>query len=209
MEGTTQEVTTRALSITEQGRAVIINNSDDYVAAGSLWTTIKGIMKQVDDSFDPIISKAHASHKEAVAQKAKIYDPLKSVYVYVKGVMSAWDVEQERIRKAEETRLREVARKAEEERLLTEAIAAESAGEKEEAAAIMEEPVYVPPIVLQKAVPKVQGMSFRTIWKFRIKDVNAIPRQYMVPNEVAIGGVVRSLKASANIPGIEVYEERV
>ena len=204
-----QEVTTVALSIIEQGKAVVIKNSDDYTAAGSLWTTIKGIMAQVDESFDPIIKKAHQAHKEAVAQKAKIYDPLKSAYVYVKKVMSDYDTAQEAIRRAEETRLREIARKEEEERLLQEAIAAEASGNKEEAAAIIEEPVYVAPVVVKKEVPNVQGMSFRTIWKFRIVDEKKIPREYMKPDEVKIGGVVRSMKNQVNIPGIESYEERV
>jgi hypothetical protein len=204
-----EEVSTKALSIIEQGNAVVIKNSEDYTAAGNLWTTIKGIMKQVDESFDPIIQKAHQAHKEAVAQKAKIYDPLKSVYVYVKKVMSDYDAEQERLRKAEEARLREIARKEEEERLLQEAIAAEASGNKEEAAAIIEEPVYVPPVVVKKEVPKVQGMSFRTIWKFRITDEKKIPREYLKPDEVKIGGVVRSMKKQTNIPGIEAYEERV
>ena len=204
-----QEVTTVALSIIEQGKAVVIKSSDDYTAAGSLWTTIKGIMKQVDESFDPIIQKAHQAHKEAVAQKAKIYDPLKSAYVYVKKVMSDYDAEQDRIRKAEEARLRETARKEEEDRLIMEAIAHEKAGEKEIADAIMEEPIYVAPIVLKKEVPKVQGMSFRTIWKFRIIDEKKIPREYLKVDDVKIGGVVRSMKKQTNIPGIESYEERV
>jgi hypothetical protein len=144
-----QEVSTRALSIIDQGKAVVIKTAGDYRSAGELWTTIKGIMKQVDESFDPIISKAHQAHKEAVAQKAKIYDPLKAVYVSVKGLMSKWDDEQTRLRKLEETRLlaiqkadEEKARqieidrlkaeaKAEEDRLMEAALAAEASGDKQ------------------------------------------------------------------------------
>ncbi len=47
----------------------------------------------------------------------------------------------------------------------------------------------------------------RTNWKYRIVDVNLIPRAYLVPNEVAIGAVARSLKDKANIPGVEFYAE--
>jgi hypothetical protein len=201
----TQEVTQTALSIIDQGKAVVIKSSDDYTAAGSLWTTIKGIMKQVDESFDPIISKAFAAHREAVAQKKKIYEPLESVYKYVKKCMSDYDTAQEAIRRAEEARLREIARKEEEERLLQEAIAAPP----EEQAAILEEPVYVPPVVVRKEVPKVQWMSFREVWKFRVVDQKKIPRDYLKIDDVKIGGVVRSMKGQTNIPGIEVYSERV
>ena len=94
--------------------------------------------------------------------------------------------------------------------LLAEAAAAEAAGDKEEAAAIISAPTYVPAVILEKTVPKMAGGPvYRTITKFRIVDVNLIPRVYMVPDEVKIGGVVRALKRATDIPGIEVYEERV
>jgi hypothetical protein len=205
----TNEVETKALSIVDQAKAVKVIDSESYTAAGGLWKAIKDMMKEVSDTFDPIITAAHASHKKALEQKAKFYTPLEKAYKDVKKLMSDYDTAQEAIRQAEEARLREIARKAEEERLLMEAIAAEAVGEKEEAAAIINEPVYVPPVVVQKEVPKVQGMSFRTIWKFRIVDGTKIPRNYMIPDEVKIGQVVRALKKESNIPGIEVYEERV
>lgn len=205
----TQEITQTALTIIEQGKAVVIKSSDDYTKAGSLWTTIKGIMKQVDESFDPIISKAHQAHKEAVAQKAKIYDPLKSAYVYVKKVMSDYDAAKEKERQAEEARIREIARREEEERLLQEAISAEASGNKEEAAAIIEEPVYVAPVVLKKEVPKVQGMSFREVWKVRITNEKLLPREMLTPDLVKLGQMARAMKGQFKVPGAEAYSERV
>lgn len=209
MEEGTQEVSCKALSIIDQGKAIVIKNSADYITAGELWITIKGIMKQVESSFDPIITKAHQAHKEAVAQKAKIYDPLKAVYVSVKGLMNTYDAEQERIRKDEEKRLQEIARKIEEDRILQEAVQAEVSGDTKEANTIIETPVYVPPVVIPKSVPKMTGGPvFRTIWKYRILNTSAIPRGYLIPDEIKIGQVVRALKRETSIPGIEVYEER-
>ena len=52
--------------------------------------------------------------------------------------------------------------------------------------------------------PKVKGISTRKKWSFEIVDVDKIPREYLVPNEVAIGGVVRALKGATNIPGVRV-----
>jgi hypothetical protein len=57
------------------------------------------------------------------------------------------------------------------------------------------------------AAPKVKGISTRKIWKFEIVDAGKIPREYLVPNEVAIAGVVRALKNATNIPGIRVYSK--
>ncbi len=153
----TNEVETKALTIVDQAKAVVVKDAESYTAAGVMWKTIKDMMKEVSDTFDPIIEQAHKAHKKALEQKAKYYSPLDQASRNVKKLMSDYDEEQRRIAEAEARRLQEIARKAEEERRLQEAILAEEAGEKEEAAAILEEPVYVPPVQVQKATPKFQG----------------------------------------------------
>jgi hypothetical protein len=177
------------------------------------------MIKEVKDTFDPICDAAFAAHRAATSKRAKYLDPLTAAYKSVKRLMSDWDEEQERIRKAEESRLNALAKKEEEERLLMEALAAEEEAKRngatkeeaaQEAAAIMEEPVYTPPVQVAKATPKLAGGPvYRTVWKFRILNVNLIPRNYMIPDEKAIGGVVRSTQGRVSIPGIEPYEERV
>lgn len=61
--------------------------------------------------------------------------------------------------------------------------------------------------VLQRETPKVSGVSGRRVWKFRIKDASKLPREYTMPDEKKIGGVVRAMKSDTNIPGIEVWNE--
>lgn len=201
----TKEITERALTVPEKAKAIIIKSNDDFTKAGEVLTVIKSLRKEIDATFDPIITKAHEAHKEAIAQKKKVDAPLIEAEGIIKPRMAAWNAEQERLRREEEDRLREIARKQEEERRLKEAVAAEQAGNKEEAEAIIEAPIETPPVVVQKTTPKVAGVSFSKQWKFRITDPNKIPRQYLKVDEVAIGGVVRSLKGATNIPGVEVF----
>jgi len=206
----TEEVETKALSIVEQAKAVKVIDSESYTLAGTLWKAIKDMMKEVADTFDPMIEAAHKSHKLSLEKKAKFYAPLEKAYKDVKRLMSDYDTEQEKIRKAEEMRLAEIARKQEEERRLAEAVALEQSGNKEEAEAIIEAPVYVPPVVVPKTVPKMNGGPvYRTIWKFKITNASLIPKDFLIPDEVKIGGVVRSMKSATNIPGVQAYEERV
>jgi len=200
----------KALSIIERAEAVVITTPETYIKAGETWQTVKAMMKEVDDTFSPIIAKAFSAHKEAVAQRKKYYDPLDQASRKVKGLMSSYDLAQERIRQEEERRLAEIAHKAEEERILAEAIEAEQSGDKLAAEEILKEEVYIPPVVIPKTTPKINGGPvYRTVKKFRIVDESLIPRQYLVPDMVKIGGVVRALGCTVNIPGIEIYEERV
>lgn len=61
--------------------------------------------------------------------------------------------------------------------------------------------------VIHREAPKVEGLSTRTVYKFRITDPAAIPREYLAIDEGKIRKVVQALKADARIPGVEVYAE--
>jgi flagellar biosynthesis GTPase FlhF len=213
------EVKERALTIIEQANAIVITDNSAYNFAGVLWKNIKDLKDQVNNTFKPIIEKAHAAHKEALAQKAKIFDPLDAASRTVKSAMEKYDREQEAIRKAEEARLAEIARKEAEERALLDAIAAEEEAKRNgatqeqataEAEAIIAEPVYVPPVVLPRATPKLQGGPvFQKRWDFEVVNASLIPRQYLTVDLVKIRQIVTALKDQTNIPGVKVFEKRV
>lgn len=215
----TNEVETKALTIVDQAKAVVVKDAESYTAAGVMWKTIKDMMKEVSDTFDPIIEQAHKAHKKALEQKAKYYSPLDQASRNVKKLMSDYDEEQRRIAEAEARRLQEIARKAEEERRLQEAILAEEAGEKEEAAAILEEPVYVPPVQVQKATSKLQGGPvYREVWSARVTDIRALCRavadgkaspECVMGNMPTLNRMATALKATMQIPGVVAESKRV
>lgn len=207
----------KALSVVDQAKAVKVVDAGTYTEAGHLWKSIGDMIKEVKETFDPICDAAHKAHKQAVEKRSKYLDPLTSAQKSVKQLMSAYDAQQEAIRLAEQRRLEEIARKEAEERALMDAIAAEEEAQRngatkeeaqQESAAIISQPVYVAPVVLQKETPRVAGLSFRTIWKARVVNEALIPRQFMAVDMVKVNGVVRSLKGQHGIPGIEAYEER-
>ena len=122
----------------------------------------------------------------------------------------------------------EVERKAEEDRLWAAAVAANEANNaaeaetlmaaaiiitedaKQEAAAVMAEPIYVAPVVIPKDVPKMQGGPvFQKRWDFEIVNEAIIPRQYLTVDLVKIRQIVTALKSQTNIPGVKTFEKRV
>ena len=62
---------------------------------------------------------------------------------------------------------------------------------------------------VQHALPitSTTGISMKQNWKFRVTSISAIPREYMMPDLVKIGGIVRTMKSGTRIAGIEVYAE--
>ena len=214
-----EEVGKEVATVEDQAKALKVVDTASYVAAGELWKAIKALRAKVANTFDDIIKAAHLAHKKAV-EKKKMHDgPLDTAERIVKQAMSVYDAEQERIRKEEEGRLREIAKRAEEDRVLAEAAAVEAEARangatKEEAAqqadAVIAEPIYVAPIIVAKATPKLAGGPvFQTRWDFEVVSEALIPRQFLSVDMVKIRQIVTAMKSQTNIPGIRAFEKRV
>ena len=214
----------KALVVVEQAKAITVKDNDSLQKANEMLTGIKALRKEIVNTFKPIKQAIDNSKKEVLEKERKHDAPLAEAQDWLSAQMSNYYTEQEKIRKAEEDRLREIARKqeqerieaerkADEERRIQEALNAEASGNKEEAEAILKEefipePVFTPEPIVPQSTPKLQGTTFRENWKFRISDPMKVPRKYLKVDEVMIGQVVRAEKGRANIPGVDIYCEK-
>lgn len=213
----------RAQQLAEACQKIAVNSQDSYIAASETLKAVKGLRAELETICRPEIDAKHKAHKEALKQFSDGDAPLAQGESTLKRSLLAWDQEQERIRRQEQERLQREAQAAAdaealrvaEEQKIREAIAAEEAGDKEAAAAILEKPVevttpvFVPPIVLPVATPRVEGISKRQNWKFTITDAALIPREYLTVDEKKIGAVVRAMKDQTKIPGVQAYPEDI
>jgi len=208
------EVQTQALTLPTKAKSIVVQDQESLTAANAFLQDIKRMAAQIAATFDPQIATAHKLHRSLIEEKKKFTDPLDLAEKLVKPKIAAYLVEQERIkREAAEKRAKaeEDARKLAE-KAVAKAEKLEEKGEPEKAAAVIEQAFKTVEAITDAApvvpeAPETNGLSLRTEWKFVITDVNKIPREYMVPDEVAIRRVVKALKDKANIPGVRVYSE--
>jgi len=211
-----QELEQKALSFPEQALVYKVADQATLNKANDFLLAIKMMQKEINETFDPVIKKAHDAHKEAVAQKKKHEAPLKEAEGIVKGAIGSYLAEQRRLQEAAEAEARRLAKEAEQKRIdeenkqRAEAQEAIDEGDFDKARDILAKeipPPEMPPVLASPPKPALEGVSVRTIWKFRIIDENAIPREYLKIDETSIGVVVRTMKDRTRIPGIEVYSE--
>jgi uncharacterized membrane protein YqiK len=81
-----------------------------------------------------------------------------------------------------------------------------AAAEKSES--LQAEAAQVVAPVVQRAAPKVTGLTFTEVAKFEVIDKAFLPEEYKLADEVRIGKVVRALKTEARIPGVRVWMEK-
>lgn len=211
-----EKVRTEALSWPERAAALQVVDAPSYTAGGELLKAIKALRQTIADTFDPHVRRAHEAHKALVKEKADAEAPLTIAETTIKRALVLYTEAEERARREEEKRLQAEAQRQEEARRLEEAAALEAAaletGDVEMLATAQEivaAPVVAPVVVLPKATPKVAGISYRDVPKFRIVNEALVPRQYLMVNETAIGAVVRGMKGKVTIPGVEVWIEKV
>lgn len=189
---------------------------------------IGALRKMVVADFAAAKKGAHAAWEAVRAQEAGHLKGLDGPDKIVREKLVVWEGEKRRAQAELERKLREEAdaQAAEERRIaqeqavkdaenrrLEEAAEAEEAGDTDQAEALLAEPIEVeevpavaPPIVPTIVPGKVEGAGAMVeVWKFEVVDVCALPGEYVLADEVAIGKVVRALKGKTKIPGVRVY----
>ena len=205
----TTELVAEGQLVVTRAHEIVVDSAQTWTNAGEFLRSIKTVRQRIKDTFDEPINRAHLAHKAMLAAKVEHDEPLKSAEAVVKRKMGDYKAAEERLRQAEERRLREEAQREAEEQRLAEAARLEAEGRKAQADALLEVPVVAPPVVLPTQAPRSEGVSTRKVWKYRIVDPSVIPREWLIPDEKAIGAVVRTRGEAAKgaIPGVEVYSE--
>ncbi len=233
IETVKQEVT----PVSDQALMIRVQDQPTLTKANDMFLVLRQMRKKIGDVFDPIISaakeakrKADDARAEAVRQKDKIEEPLIRAEAYLNGQITDYKREQDRLREAEQEKLRQAAikeemerRRKEEDLRMKQADALEKAGAKEEAEALIqetieaqEEPiqVYVPP----PSTPKVtlDGMATVTTWHAEVTSLKDLclavgqgkcPLAYVDANLPALNKQAISLKGEMKIPGVKPVSE--
>lgn len=211
METQTNEVMTiqsEAITLEQSAKSIQILTENDYRSAADFLVKCRQTLKKIDEFCQPSINAAHSAHKLAIKQKNDLSEPIVKAERIITPKINNYRAEQERLRRAEEERLRKEAQRIADEEKLALAIQMEESGDILASEVVMETPVYVAPTVVKSAVPKVNGISDREYWSFKIINEDLIPREYKVIDEKKIAAVVRALKDKTPIPGIQVFSTK-
>lgn len=198
--------------ILDRSAEVIIKTPIDYDTAGEFLKEVKGRAKALEEARKTITAPLDRAKKAVMDLFRDPADFLAKAETNLKRAMLTYSQEQERIRQEQERKLREQAEREEARKrkeLEARAQKAEEKGNAEKAEALREqaEEVHVPRPIVPPSANRIAGIGERKVWKFRLVDVNKLPREYMIPDEKALGALARSTQGRLTIPGVEFYSE--
>jgi hypothetical protein len=222
-----------------------------YLRVSAAGTDAATNVKRLKAIFEPICAARYERHKRATQLLADKIRGFEQVKRRASELIGAYDVEQERKRREEENRLQceadaeakrihdeqvklanEEGKRLSEDQALADAAELAAAGDHKAAEQVLNNPapvpvyvppVFTPPVILQKSVPKAAGKSSITVYDWRVKQsqkcravaphkpeecsicLEEVPRQYLILDTKTIGQLVKATKEKTAIPGIDVF----
>jgi len=159
------------------------------------------VASETDLAFaSEILLDVKAKHSELESRRKSVVQPLNGVVreinSWFKPVRDRLETA-ERILKAKLAGYIEAREEANREALAT-ASTAETGAEAAAALATIEDVATAP------------GTSTRKVWRFRVVDAQALPREWLVPNVEAIAGYAKAAKGEPHpIAGVEFFQETI
>lgn len=195
-----------------------IADKESHAVGLELGKSLNRVRKFVQQLYEDPKRIAHEAHSKMVAAEKKWLQPVDKAKSLLDGKLSNYE-RQERERAEKEARDREAeASRIEQERQLAEAVAAEEAGDTQLADSIMAQEPERAVIVATPELADVKGAASQTRWSAEVVDFAALVkyvaehpehRELLQPNDTALNGVARALKANMRIPGVRAISKTV
>jgi hypothetical protein len=189
--------------------ALTISDAKSYEFACELAKGISGLRTSIVDEFAEEKDRRYKAHRAVCDLEKRYLDGVVEPDKIVRGKISSWNEEQDKLQREQERLAREKAEEEAEERRLQEAIKAEAQGRPDVAQKILDAPAAPVAITLPRTeTPKVSGLAMVTNWYFKVEDPKLVPDEYKTIDESKIRKVVQALKENATIPGVRVFSRK-
>jgi hypothetical protein len=206
----------RSLPWTRKANELVVTGQLTLDDATELLKGIAALLKEIDQSCDPVIKKAFETHKAAVAQKKVFQAGPKKAQQIVKGKVATY-VEEEEKKARQKAALEEAAAREERAKAEVTAKELEDMGDHELADVVREESevaAATPPV---EEKPKSSGLVMGVRWYGEVTNKadlvlavaeGKVPLAVLDVNQKVLNQQATSLKNELKWPGVRVYSKK-
>jgi len=190
-------------------KELAIHTPAEYQTAIDGLKQVKTLRQGITRFFEDSKTKAHAAWKAICGNEKQFTDRLDVVEAKAKNILTAYARVEEEKRQAEQRRLQAEADEAarrERERLEKEAAKLKTPEKREERLA-QAAAVVAPVVNIAPTTPEVKGTAMRKVWRARVVDAQAVPREWLMVNDKALNAFAVSTKGAVPVKGVEFYVE--
>jgi galactokinase len=202
------------LPIVESAKTLEITDAESKETAVGYGRLLQASQKELEKLFTDTKQLVDALKKPVLEAEKADLGAIKTAKDALGAIVQKYNAEQDRLHREALRKAQEEARKAAEEQRLAEAIAAEAAGEKEEAEQILNErPMMAAPVIVQKSNAKLAGEVGKTTYSIRVTSLEklvkavaagTVPLFAIKADESWIGKQANAYREGLSYPGVEV-----
>lgn len=218
-----EDVTSRAqeqsLALIDQARQLKITNDEQLAIASALRAAAKQGLRELDEDFKPVKKAWDNGKAQVLALYRKYASPFNQTVEILDVMIQQYHGEVQKTQEREIAKIKEATWEELDKAKLEEAVELieqgdettaldllESLGERQPGVSSIED--LVP--VIRK--PQVEGLSVRTLKRFRVIDASLIKPEFMMPDAVKIQKVVtdngKRAEEIVGAGGIEVFDKQ-
>ncbi|MBT9166900.1 MAG: hypothetical protein DDT19_00224 [Syntrophomonadaceae bacterium] len=192
----------------QDSQRIVITTQEQNEKASAFLKVVKARYKELEEKRKAITQPLDTAKKEVQELFRRPLEMLGQAEGIIKTAILSFVQEQERKAGEEQRRLQELAEKEaekERKRLEERAQRAEAKGKEEKAEELREQAKEVEAIAPVLAQPdiRVEGVSYRDLWRAEVVDVSLVPREYMIPNQQALDKIAQATKGVIQIAGVK------
>lgn len=194
-------------------QAMTVTTAEECASAQAVLKEVVRARREWEEHEWPGVQRLYDTYKESKRSYETIDSPLTRAEKHLKAEVGAWQLAEREKRdlliKAQRSSSSSVALVREQTEKITNALEAGDLAKAErlqtelDMGLSMPAPSDAPP----PAIPTDDQVRVAEKWEFEIFDESLLPREYLKPDERAIGGIVRALKGKTNIPGVRVFKK--
>lgn len=199
----------------DQTGRITVSDAEAFLQATEQVSALKSVIEQIEELYEPFAATLFKAHRTVTGLRTGNISEATVEVKRLKLEREQFAAEEDRKARQAAQAAAEEARKAEESRLIEEARQAAEDGDNQAAADLFDEAVNVvsPPAIMQSTVPTAQGLSFRSVWEWELKDITKLKPEFLIVNEKAINSLVRtqhkSTESMVGVGAIAVTERKV
>jgi len=161
--------------VVEAARKVKVIDPLTCEEATNLGRLLQGSSKEIENFYKPIKSQIDALKKPVLAAENADAGAVQAEKVQLGNQITAYNAQQRRIREEQERVAREAMEKQAREEALNRAIELEDLGQLEQAAAVLDETVHAPMVVIQSTTAqRVMGQVGKLTYAMEVVDAKAL-----------------------------------
>lgn len=201
-----EEIKKDGAALVAKARALVISDEPTLLLADEVAAECDRREKVARAKLEKSRATSYAAYQAVLELIHEACDPYLEAKKLLNPKIYKFRKEEKEKREAEAAAERERERKRVEDERLKQAQTLSDKGRPDLADKVIAAPITVAAPAPQPVLA-AQGTTDKENWKFRVVDDSKVPREFMTPDLVKIGKVVKAMKGSTRIAGVEVFDE--